>query len=442
MLQLDYCVIGGGIVGLAVGAALSPFGSVAVLELGPRLIQETSSRNSGVVHSGLYYPGDSLKTRLCTAGNANIWRLQHRFPQRIRAHRMGKWIGACDTEEEAQLEGLTSKMKERGIPFEMVSAAAAHAEEPLVQMRTIVNSTSTGIVDVHSLADFFHDVVEGGPEGYVLCNAEVTRVDVPMEVAAEGTRAAPILVTVGNTNATSGAEPYTIDVRKGVVCAAGLHANTLWSRFRCVDGTPVHPPHAHRLYACKGRYAGYRGKPPLSRLVYPCPLPNLVGLGVHSVVDMAGHVRFGPDAVYVEDFADVTVARGAADEAAFLDSQYAAVRRYVPSVERERFFADFAGLRSKLAAPGEGFRDFLVDSLHGISLTSCDGAGQRAAVPCMRAIDAGEPHAGEAAAVVWLNGIESPGLTASSAIADLVATWLVGSERLRLHPPPWSAAHA
>ncbi|KAK7201088.1 FAD dependent oxidoreductase [Novymonas esmeraldas] len=430
MLQLDYCVVGGGIVGLAIGAALSSMGSVAVLERGPRLIQETSSRNSGVVHSGLYYPADSLKTQLCMAGNANIWRLQRRFPDLIRARRIGKWIGACDAAEASTLEDLTQKMRQRDIPYELISAAMARREEPLLQMHTIVNSTSTGIVDVHSLADFYQGVVEQSSEGYVLCDSEVTRVDLPAGYPCRADTP-PIRVMVGKTGDRDG-EAYTVGVRRAVVCAAGLHANVLWSRM-CCDGTPLRPPPTHRLYACKGRYAGYRGAPPLSRLVYPCPLPNLVGLGVHSVVDMAGHLRFGPDATYVDDFEDVRVAQNPLDEQVFLDGQHAAVRRYVPSIQRERMFADFAGIRPKLAAAGDEFRDFLIEAIDGVR----DG-GASAGEPVMQPVTLGGVQASGNPTVVWVNGIESPGLTASSAIADLIASWLAGPEQRARKPALWS----
>jgi 2-hydroxyglutarate dehydrogenase len=456
MLHLDYCIIGGGIVGLAVGAALAPFGSVAVLERNTRLIQETSSRNSCVVHSGLYYPADSLKTRLCTAGNANIWRLQKKYSSAVNAKRIGKWIGACDASEGDKLAELVTQMKERRIPYTVVPQNQAHREEPLVRMHTIVNSTSTGIIDVHTLADFYRGIVEASSCGYVLCGSNVTKVELPEKLQKlPGTRdgaATSIKLFVTNAPADGGSssasDTYTIEVDKAVICAAGLHANTLWSRIWC-DGVAVAQPTSHRLYACKGRYAGYRGKAPVSRLVYPCPLPNLVGLGVHSVVDVAGQVRFGPDAVYVDSFDDVSVARSPAEEVAFLGSQFKAVSRYMPCIERDKFFADFAGIRPKLAAPGEGFRDFLLEYVdhivEGVVPVASDtkeasemGAPGTTLTPVMKAVAADHCHQeSDGAAVVWLNGIESPGLTASSAIGDYVASWLVGPKTFNQHLPPW-----
>ncbi|KPI90165.1 hypothetical protein ABL78_0683 [Leptomonas seymouri] len=447
MLHLDYCVIGGGIVGLAVGAALSPFGSVAVLERNGQLIHETSSRNSGVVHSGLYYPADSLKTTLCREGNRNIWRLQQKYPNAIHAKRIGKWIGACNSSEDAQLEGLAQKMKERQIQYKMIPQSKAYREEPLVRMHTIVNSTDTGIIDVCTLADFYRRVVEASSEGYVLCNTEVTKVELPEKTKQRETKSgrAPVKLTVSsscsdrsinNSSSSNSGDPYTIEVDKAVVCAAGLHSNTLWSCLSC-GGAAVAQPSSHRLYACKGRYAGYRGKAPVSRLVYPCPLPNLVGLGVHSVVDVAGQVRFGPDAVYVDSFNDVSVASSASEEEAFLDSQYNAVRRYIPSIERKKFFPDFAGIRPKLAQGGEGFRDFLIEYIDQVVEAEETLAPSGSLTPVMKSVKNGDnPHEGEAA-VVWLNGIESPGLTASSAIGDYVTSWLVGSKKFSEYFPPW-----
>lgn len=450
MLHIDYCVIGGGIVGLAVGAALAPFGSVTVLEKNARLIQETSSRNSGVVHSGLYYPADSLKTTLCMAGNRNIWRLQQKFPDAVKAKRIGKWIGACNNSEDPALQELVEKMRQRDIPYIMIPQAQAHREEPLVRMHTIVNSTSSGIIDVHTLADFYRGIVEKSSDGYVLCGSEVTKIDLPEKQIKPGSAAcarAPVRLTVSSASqGDSSSDAYNIQVDKAVICAAGLHANTLWSRVSC-GGLAVTQPAAHRLYACKGRYAGYRGKAPVSRLVYPCPLPNLVGLGVHSVVDVAGQVRFGPDAVYVDSFDDVSVASSSSEEAAFLDSQYKAVRRYMPRIERKKFFADFAGIRPKLAGPGEGFRDFLIEYMDGVAETMDAGAAtdadeaasqKGALTPVMKPVTGDGSHGAVNSVVVWLNGIESPGLTASSAIGDYVASWLLGKKKYSEHLSPWA----
>ncbi|KPA83245.1 hypothetical protein ABB37_02924 [Leptomonas pyrrhocoris] len=448
MRHLDYCVVGGGVVGLAVGAALAPFGSVAVLERNGGLIQETSSRNSGVVHSGLYYPADTLKTMLCTAGNQNIWRLQQNFPDAIHAKRNGKWIGSCNNSEDSQLEGLIERMKERHIPYTMVPQNQAHREEPLVRMHTIVNSSSTGIIDVHTLADFFHSIVVKSSDGYVLCDSDVIKVELPEKKrrcdAKSGDSSIKLTVASpshgdpnkSDSNGSNSDDTYTIDVDKAVICAAGLQANTLWSRVSCGGASVAQPP-SHRLYACKGRYAGYRGKAPVSRLVYPCPLPNLVGLGVHSVVDVAGQVRFGPDAAYVDSFDDVSVARSASEEAAFLDSQYKAVRRYIPRIERKKFFADFAGIRPKLARQDEGFRDFLIEYIDQV-VEATEPASQNATLtPVMKSVKGGDSHHDGEAVVVWLNGIESPGLTASSAIGDYVTSWLVGPKRFNEHLSPW-----
>lgn len=452
MQSLDYIVVGGGIVGLAIAATLRPFGSVAVLERHPRLIHETSSRNSGVVHAGVYYPADSLKTRLCMAGNANLWRWQQQCPTKVRAKRTGKWIGTCEegaTAEESALQALIDNMQSRGVAYELVSRATQRQEEPLVRMGVVVKSTNTGIVDVASLRDAFEEIIEASPsaakgescpedaQGFLCPSAEVTRIDLM-------SRAQPptLTVTVRQRNSTL-EEPYELSARKAVICAVGLHANDLWARLFIDRTHPVTQPSTHRLHFCKGRYTRYTGvSPPVSRLVYPCPLPQLVGLGVHSTVDLSGAVRFGPDALYTDSPEDYTLsapgalADGVGELDAFVESQYQAVRRYIPSIEKCKMVPDFVGIRPKLAGPGEAFRDFCFEEVADVEI---EGTGDVSAVrPIMKALTGSPAGPSTRPRLIMATGIESPGLTSCTAIGEYVARSLMpDEEQFATGLPPW-----
>lgn len=431
MQAIDYLVVGGGVVGLAVAAALSPFGSTAVMEKNSRLIDETSARNSGVVHAGIYYPMDSLKTTLCMRGNANIWRMNEQFPSLMRAKRIGKWIGACDDAELPALQDLMDRMDARRLPYERLSRSAITAQEPAVSMQEVVNSQNTGIVDVAALRDTLVCLLEEH-EGVAMTHSEVVHVDI-----SRGPRDGPLTATVldrSRQRDNNGPENYAaedtyqLQVNKAVVYATGLHHALAWERLTA-GNTAVRAPASHTLHFCRGRYARYQGRTPVSRLVYPCPLPQLVGLGVHSVVDMAGGVTFGPDAVYV-DRIDYHVE----DEAeAFLDAQWKAVSRYIPSVQRERFVVDFCGIRPKLSGPGEPFRDFQMEEL--VSLDNGDAGTLR---PRMESLTGSfDDTVGGGARILMLNGIESPGVTACSAIGEYVAQSLVPRDQYVKSPPKW-----
>lgn len=253
---------------------------------------------------------------------------------------------------------------------------------------------------------------------------------------------APCIITVssptsrgGSSSGGGGADAvsYTIETDT-VVFSMGLHSNKL-GREIPINITSSSDSAAAELfnmekelsskktYFCKGRYVGYRGgkKPLVNRLIYPCPLPNLKGLGVHSVIDMAGGLKFGPDAHYVGEDVAYNVALDADTEESsrlLCDQFHAAISKYLPCVERDRLYVDFTGIRPKLAQDGEGFRDFDISTYR---LGDHNDGGKESTTP---------------PTFVVLKGIESPGLTASTAIADMVAEGIWGAEAALSAPPP------
>lgn len=356
--RIDCAVIGAGIVGLAVARALALRGrEVVVLEAEGAIGTGISSRNSEVIHAGMYYARDSLKARLCVAGN----RMLRAFVvERGIPHRMvGKLIVASNDDEAAALSGILEKGRANGVEgLAPVSAAEAMAMEPELECVAALHSAATGIVDTHALMLALQGEAED--RGAVVAFRSPV---VGGKVSDDG-----VLIEVG------GGAPSRLLART-VVVAAGLAACPV-ARALGVPGVP-------RDYLCKGTYFSLTGKQPFGRLVYPVPVA--AGLGVHYTLDLGGRGRFGPDVEWVEreDYA-VDPRRG--------DAFYAAIRRYWPGLRDGALEPAYAGIRPKIQAPGEPARDFLIQGPreHGVP------------------------------GVVALYGIESPGLTSCLAIAELV----------------------
>ncbi len=360
----DVAVIGGGVVGLSVARALALAGrEVVVLEAEGTLGSHTSSRNSEVIHAGIYYATGSEKAALCVAGK----RLLYDYCERAGvAHaRLGKLIVATRDEELPALERLFAQARANGVDdLRFLDAAEVRELEPdVVAVRALV-SPSTGIIDSHGLmASFKRDALEQGAS--VVTSTPVL---------------AGRVVSSGCELDLGGAEPVTI--RCGaVVNAAGLRAPSVSRSIAGLSARAVPSEHF-----AKGHYFVLAGKAPFRRLVYPIPVPG--GLGVHVTLDLAGQARFGPDVSYVDgvDYAfDETRAAGF----------YAAIRTYYPALADGSLVPGYTGVRPKLGPAGTS-HDFVIQ---GPELTG-------------------------AAGFVALYGIESPGLTASLAIAERVRTLL------------------
>ena len=366
--RVEAVVLGAGVVGLAAARALAMSGrEVLVLEAAEAIGTATSSRNSEVVHAGIYYPAGSLKARLCVAGRRALYDYcqAHGVPVR----KLGKLIVASSPAETPLLEAIASQAAANGVPLTLLSATEAQALEPALRVAAALHSRETGIVDSHALMLAYQGEAEA-------CGAMLA-FHAPLlrgEVLGRGVR----LEVGGDT-------PMALECSL-LVNAAGLHAPRL---ARLIAGIPSQT--IPRAYFCKGSYYGLAGRAPFQRLIYPVPEPG--GLGVHLTLDLGGQARFGPDVEWVEreDY-DVDLRRAA--------GFYAAIRRYWPALPDGALLPGYAGIRPKISGPGEPAADFAIvgPAMHGVQ------------------------------GLVNLFGIESPGLTASLAIGQAVLTALDGAQ--------------
>lgn len=378
----EIVVIGAGVVGLAIAARLARQGrSVLILERETGIARGITSRNSEIIHAGIYYPAESLKAQMCVEGRRRLYTWCEE--KRVDHRRLGKLIVATSVAEESTLEVLLARGRANGVEhLELIDAAASLALEPEIAARAALHSPDTGIVDGHGLC--LSLLAEAESAGAVLALAR--RVE-GLEPRSFGWR-----VEVR----AEGGEAEQIDTG-WVVDAAGLDAD----RVAEMAGLPIDRL-GWRQQPCKGDYfalAPGTSKLP-ERLIYP--VPGQAGLGIHATFDLAGRVRFGPDAEYVSASGsgsdpDLAAAGGFAYDVdpakAMLFRE--AVARYWPAIREAELVPDYAGIRPKLAGPGEGFRDFVVEETSDHAVPGF--------VACI--------------------GIESPGLTAALALAERVASW-------------------
>lgn len=360
--QVDALVVGAGVVGLAVARALALAGrEVMVLEREADIGTGTSSRNSEVIHAGIYYPAGSLKARLCVEGKRALY--AHCADRGIAHQRCGKLIVAHTPSQLAALPSIIEKARANGVDdLRLLDRAQARELEPQLECLGAVHSPSTGIVDSHGLMlSLQGDLEHAG--GMVACHAEVEHlavVEAGIEVQTrDGTRLRA----------------------RTVVNAAGLGACDLARRVRGLAAE-----HVPRAWFAKGNYFTLSGRSPFAHLIYPAPEPDkhLAGLGVHLTLDLGGQAKFGPDVQWVERADDLQVdpARG--------EAFYAEVRRYWPGLPDGALQPGYAGIRPKISGPHEPAADFVIQgpAVHGVP------------------------------GLVNLFGIESPGLTSCLAIAD------------------------
>lgn len=357
--DVDCVVVGAGVVGLAVAAALARRGvETLLLEAEHRPGEGISSRNSGVIHAGLYYPPGSLKAILCGRGRDLLYAYaaQRGIPHR----RLGKLIVATRPEETAALRRLFERGLQNGVRLAWLDGAAAAALEPALRCAAAIHSPDSGIIDAAELVMALSgDLQQAG--GLLLCHARVTRIG-----------------RDGRLFEIETADGERLRCRR-VVNAAGLGATALAA---AVSG--LAPEHVPRLWLGAGQYYQALRRVPFSRLIYPLPVPG--ALGMHLGFDLAGRARFGPDLRFIERL-DYGFDDG--QRRKFAD----AVRAWWPEVRDEDLSPDFVGIRPKLVGPGEDSPDFLVQgpATHGV------------------------------AGLLNLFGIDSPGLTASLALGEHVA---------------------
>jgi L-2-hydroxyglutarate oxidase LhgO len=363
MDRVDTVVVGAGLIGLAVARALALAGrEVVILEAEDAIGTHTSSRNSEVIHAGIYYPKGSLKARACVAGRERLY--AYCAERGVPHRRCGKLIVAADAAQVPELEGILAKAHANGVTDVVrIGTAEVHGMEPEIACVAALHSPSTGIIDSHALMLAY------------LGDAENAGAMLALKSPLEG-------VTVradGFEVRVAGADPV---LARTLVNAAGLRAPSLARRIEGYPAAKAPPEH----YA-KGNYYTLARRAPFSRLVYPVPEPG--GLGVHVTLDLGGRARFGPDVEWVESI-DYRV------DPARAERFYAAIRRYWPALPDGALEPGYAGIRPKISARGEPAADFVVQ-------------GPR---------EHGVPN------LVQLFGIESPGLTASLALADDAAALL------------------
>jgi L-2-hydroxyglutarate oxidase LhgO len=366
MADAAVTIIGGGVVGLAIAAELSKrYTPLFLLERRAKYGTETSSRNSEVIHAGIYYPHGSLKARLCVEGKLLLYDLCEQYD--IPFKRITKIITAGSSDELPQLEKLYHHGRDNGVELSMLTAHAVHDLEPNITSFGGILSPSTGIISAHGLMDyFFHKARANGAEVHTHC-----------EVVGIQKTNADYEIAIQEANQRSS---FTSEI---VINAAGLESDTI-AAYAGIDIDAA----GYRLHHCKGNYFAVNGPKSklLTRLIYP--IPPRESLGVHALVDLAGRLKFGPDVEYLPTRSyDYTV-----DERklrTFGDS----IRRIVPSITDEDLSPDYSGIRAKLQAKGEPPRDFIIhhETDRGLS------------------------------GLINLIGIDSPGLTASPAIAKYVS---------------------
>jgi L-2-hydroxyglutarate oxidase LhgO len=361
MEKVECVVIGAGVIGLAVARRLAQSGrEVIVLEAAEGIGTVTSSRNSEVIHAGIYYRSGSLMARMCVAGKQALYRYCR--DRGIPHRNCGKLIVATAPKETEKLQSIRAHAEANGVTdLQTLTREAAQALEPALHCEAALFSPSTGIVDSHA---------------YMLAlrgNAEEAGAAFAFHTPLLGAKARS-----GRIELDAGGEaPMSLEC-KLLINAAGLGATTV---ARHIDGMPVEkiPP----AYLAKGNYFSCSARAPFSRLIYPVPEPG--GLGVHLTLDLAGQARFGPDVEWV-DRIDYAI------DPARAERFYPAIRRYWPELPDGALMPSYSGMRPKIVPPAVAVQDFLIQGPrdHGV-----DG-------------------------LINLFGIESPGLTSSLAIADYV----------------------
>ncbi|MGK5094680.1 NAD(P)/FAD-dependent oxidoreductase [Deltaproteobacteria bacterium TL4] len=362
--RTDITIIGAGVVGLAIAQQLAkPSKQVMILEKNSNIGEETSSRNSEVIHAGIYYPQESLKAKLCVKGKQLLY--AYCKANQVPFEPIGKILVATCAEEEHVLHDILQKAQNNGVnDLQWWSPETLKRQEPEVKATLGLFSPSTGIINTHQLMRSFLGKAEQ-QNAVLALKTKVLRI----EVSKNG-----FIIEVQSENDTY---QFLSDI---VINSAGLHAQAVASRMEGFNPQEIPP-----LYLCKGCYFSLQGKSPFSHLIYPVPEVKGTGLGIHATLDLAKQVRFGPDTEYVDEI-EYHVPQQ--KQTVF----YHAIKRYFPSLTADRLSPAYAGIRPKLQAPGAPVQDFVIQTEE---THHCPGL-----IQCF--------------------GIESPGVTASLAIAETI----------------------
>ena len=363
--KVECAVIGAGVIGLAVARSLALQGrEVVILESENAIGTGTSSRNSEVIHAGIYYPKDSLKTRLCIRGKELLY--SYCSKHSIAHKRCGKLIVATNDSQIRTLEEIKEKARINGVlDMEWLNQTEVYKLEPNINAVAALLSPSTGLIDTHGLMLAYQGEAE--ERGAVIAfNSPVV---------------SGVITDCGIRLGVGGDHPTEL-MCDTVINSGGLHAQSVAAS---IDGLPSH--HVPETFYAKGNYFVLTGRSPFQRLIYP--IPDEAGLGVHLTLDLAGQARFGPDVEWITNINyRVDPSRGI--------EFYDAIRRYWPELPENALLPGYSGIRPKLLGAGNPPSDFVINGpdIHGVQ------------------------------GLVNLFGIESPGITASMAIAEEVLTVL------------------
>lgn len=356
MERIDITIIGAGVIGLAIAAEIArPDLSVFILEKNHAHGGGISSRNSEVIHGGMYYPEDSLKAALCVEGNRRLYEIaaKHHIPHK----RTGKLIVAVEKGEDDELERLQDIGRENGVTsLDLMSKNQVSAMEPNVQAEAALHSPDTGIISVHDLMNYFLSTA-------LSSKAQIVYHTKVVQIEKESGR-----YRIFTHNEKGEGFEFSSGV---VINAAGLESDTIANMMGS----------NYQLHYCKGDYCSISGIKPgfVQRLIYPVPVKKHTGLGVHLTMDLNGRFKLGPDTTYINRKEDYKVAPEKAEQF------YQSACKFLPCLKKENIHPDMSGIRPKLQGPDDDFCDFVIQE--------------------------------DAPGFINLVGIESPGMTASPAIA-------------------------
>lgn len=365
MENADITIIGAGVIGLAIAAEIARPGlNIFILEKNPTHGGGISSRNSEVIHGGMYYPQGSLKAGFCVAGRRLLYEIAagNNIPHR----KTGKLIVALTPEETEEIERLHENAKRNGVDStKLITAGEIAQMEPNIKACAALHSPETGIISAHDLMNYFL-LQARRKKAQLVNNTKVVRIE------RQGRN-----YIIFTKNSQGDAFSFSTNI---VINAAGLESDTIANM---AGGD-------YQLHYCKGDYCSISGvkQGTVQRLIYPVPVKNHVGLGVHLTIDLSGRLKLGPDTAYIPRTENYAVA---SEKAALF---YQSAGKFLPFLKEENVSPDMSGIRPKLQGPADSFRDFVIrEDLPGF---------------------------------INLVGIESPGLTSSPAIARHVKKMLTG----------------
>ena len=378
--DIETVIIGAGVIGLSIGAELARRGqNILLIERADRAGTETSARNSGVIHAGIYYPKGSLRAKFCVDGKHALYRFCEQ--NGVPFHNLGKLIVATKTDDIPKLESIAKNAKACGVlDLVPLDKSAAINREPQLQCEAALLSPSTGIIDVHA----FITALEGHIstfDGSVIFNTNVDRIKQRNDATFE--------IETRTHTKTNQINPTTRLTAKNIVIAAGLHATDIADKVVTSSASKrkLQSYTSPRTYFAKGHYFALTGKSPFETLIYP--LPAKTGLGIHLTLEMDGRAKFGPDLTWTDTIDYHFDDEDGSRQKNFEDS----IRSFWPSLPANAIHPDSTGIRPRPYHAGEPMADFVIHdaTIHGT------------------------PN------LVALYGIESPGLTSALAIAVHVA---------------------